>query len=76
MNTGFSCGAEGIRTPDPLDAKGHISSVHVVLCLTVLASFPYTARIQSSRVISCHVIVARVSGSVRGQIGVNTPTMI
>jgi hypothetical protein len=45
------CGAEEIRTPDPLDAKGHLTSVHDASYRTVSASFPYTAGVQSLRVI-------------------------
>jgi hypothetical protein len=64
-------GAEGIRTPDPLDAKGHFTSVPVVSYFTVSASFPHTAWVQPFRVGSCHLLMAGVEVSVRGQMRVN-----
>jgi hypothetical protein len=75
MITGEICGAEGgaqeIRTPDPLDAKGHFTSVPVVSYFTVSARFPYTAGVQPFRVGSCHLLMAGVEVSVRGQMRVN-----
>jgi hypothetical protein len=70
MITGEICGAEGIRTPDPLDAKGHFTSVPVVSSSMVSACFPYTARVQSSRATSCHLVMARIERFVRGQMRV------
>jgi hypothetical protein len=70
MIRALRCGAEGIRTPDPLDAKGHLPSVPVASSSMVSACFPYTARLQSSRVTSCHLVIARVKESVRGQMRV------
>jgi hypothetical protein len=77
-------GAEGIRTPDPLDAKGHFTSVPVASSSMVSPGFPYTAGVQSSVVTSCHLVTARVEGSVRGQMRVKrgwairhrTPTVV
>jgi hypothetical protein len=65
-------GAEGIRTPDPLDAKGHFTSVPVASSSMVSPCSPYTAGVQLSLVTSCHLVLARVEGSVRGQMRVNT----
>jgi len=65
------CGAEGIRTPDPLDAKGHFTSVRVVSSSLVPPCFPYTARVQSFRVTSWHLVMAGVEASGRGQMRVN-----
>src|SRR5664279_4571426 len=63
---GFVSGAEGIRTPDPLDAKGDLTSVPVVSSSMVSACFPYTAGVQSPRATCCHLVLAGVEGSVRG----------
>ena len=67
---GLHGGAEGIRTPDPLDAKGHSASVPVASSSMVSVSFPCTAGVQSSGVTSSHLVMAGVAGSVRGQMGV------
>jgi hypothetical protein len=71
MNIGFGGGAEGIRTPDPLDAKGDLASVPVASSSRESACFPYTARVQSFCTAPCHLVMTEVGGSVRGQMGVN-----
>ena len=66
-------GAEGIRTPDPLDANGHCTSIRTARTLLDRIGCPYETTVLTPPAVPCRLVTAGAESAIWGQVRVTAP---